>query len=198
MIRGQAASLEIGASITEDDGRPKEKRLMPQANPQADASTLDDDGYRRNVGIVLCNNARQVFWARRVRHDGWQFPQGGMQPAETAEQALFRELQEEVGLDRTHVRVVGRTRDWLHYDLPQEYRRHRQQQPIRGQKQLWFLLELLAPEHHIRLDGSEQPEFDDWRWVDYWSPLEAIVEFKRSVYRDALEELAPLAFPDRR
>jgi putative (di)nucleoside polyphosphate hydrolase len=172
-------------------------RLMSQPDPQPDASTLDGDGYRRNVGIVLCNSRRQVFWARRVRHDGWQFPQGGMRPAESAEQALFRELNEEVGLDRAHVRVVGRTRDWLRYDLPPEYRRHRPQQPIRGQKQLWFLLELLAPEHHIRLDGSERPEFDDWRWVDYWSPLEAIVEFKRGVYRDALEELALLAFPDR-
>lgn len=159
---------------------------------------LDAQGYRHNVAIVLCNARRQVFWARRIRHDGWQFPQGGMRPGETAEQALYRELHEEVGLLPEHVRVLGRTRDWLYYRLPVRYRRAGAQRGFKGQKQVWYLLELTAPEAVISLRASERPEFDAWRWVDYWHPLQEIIEFKRPVYRRALHELAPLILAGRR
>ena len=77
----------------------------------------DRDGYRPNVGIILFNHRNKVFWARRCGHDGWQFPQGGVRADETLEQALYRELKEEVGLDRDHVKVVARTQDWLHAKL---------------------------------------------------------------------------------
>ncbi len=153
---------------------------------------IDKDGYRPNVGIILCNDDGQVFWARRCGRDGWQFPQGGIKYKETAEQALFRELYEEVGLRPRHVQLMGRTRDWLRYDIPREFLRMPQQRPFRGQKQIWFLLRLLGCDTDVRLDASTSPEFDDWRWVDYWSPLESIVAFKRSVYECALNELAPL------
>jgi len=157
---------------------------------------LDDDGYRLNVGMILCNAREQVFWARRINHDGWQFPQGGVRCHETAERALFRELYEEIGLKVEHVEVVGRTREWLRYDLPQRLQRQPRGRFFRGQKQLWFLLRMLGRDSDIHLDISTQPEFDDWRWVDYWMPLEHIVEFKRPVYLRALSELAPLLFDD--
>ena len=81
-------------------------------------SVSDDDGYRPNVGIVLFNSTGQVLWARRSRHDGWQFPQGGIEQGETVEQAAYRELYEEVGLRPQNVELVGRTRNWLRYDVP--------------------------------------------------------------------------------
>lgn len=158
---------------------------------------IDRDGYRPNIGIILTNSEGQVFWARRCGRDGWQFPQGGIKYRETVEEALFRELHEEVGLLPAHVEVMGRTRNWLRYDIPQEFRRTPKPNTgrgrvFRGQKQIWFLLRLLTSESEVCLDATTTPEFDAWRWVDYWSPLDNIVEFKRQVYRLALTELAPL------
>src|SRR5256885_4094555 len=71
---------------------------------------LDRDGFRPNVGIILLNQKNQVFWGKRIRTHSWQFPQGGIDRGETPEQAMFRELHEEVGLMPNHVRVVARTR----------------------------------------------------------------------------------------
>lgn len=155
---------------------------------------VDEDGYRPNVGIVLLNADDRVFWARRIKHDGWQFPQGGVHGDESVEQALFRELYEELGLRAEHVQVIGRTQGWLRYDLPEQYRGRGRGRQVRGQKQVWFLLRLIGRESDIRLDAGARPEFDDWRWVDYWSPLRRVVGFKRQVYRRALAELAPLVF----
>ena len=82
---------------------------------------LDRDGYRPNVAIVIVNARNQVFWGKRIREHSWQFPQGGINPGETPEQAMYRELREEVGLDPDHVRILGRTRDWLRYEVPQHW-----------------------------------------------------------------------------
>jgi putative (di)nucleoside polyphosphate hydrolase len=155
------------------------------------SSKLDSEGYRANVAIVVCNRSAKVLWARRTRRDGWQFPQGGVERDETAEQAAFRELYEEVGLGREHVRLVGRTQSWLKYDVPHFHLSARRGQ-FRGQKQLWFLFQLIGADSDVCLDRVSRPEFDRWRWVDYWDPVDRIVEFKRQVYRRALSELEPL------
>ena len=147
---------------------------------------IDPDGYRPNVGIVLMREDGQVFWARRVRRDGWQFPQGGMNTDETPVEAMYRELQEETGLLPEHVEVLGATPGWLRYRLPTRAIRH-------TEKQVWFLLRLTGDEAHVRLDETDTPEFDHWRWVDFWYPVEHVVVFKRGVYARALRHLAPLA-----
>lgn len=152
---------------------------------------IDENGYRPNVGIVLCNGAGQVFWARRRGQDGWQFPQGGIKFKESPEEALFRELHEEIGLTAQHVQVMGRTREWLRYELPEQLRRTGSMvRGFRGQKQIWFLLRLTGEDADVRLDRGAQPEFDRWRWIDYWDAVDGIVEFKRAVYHAALTELA--------
>lgn len=156
---------------------------------------IDEHGYRPNVGIVLCNSSNRVLWARRASHDGWQFPQGGVRSHETLEQALYRELYEEVGLGQEHVDVLGRTREWLRYKIPEDYRRRVPRGLFRGQKQIWFLLRLLGCDGDVRLDLADRPEFDSWRWIDYWMAVEEIVPFKRDVYRQALAELEPLLTP---
>ena len=157
---------------------------------------IDSDGYRPNVGIILTNSDGQLLWARRVRQDAWQFPQGGIHPEETPEQAMYRELAEEIGLEPDHVSVLGATRGWLRYRLPERFIRRHQKPICVGQKQRWFMLRLIGQERFVRLDLSDKPEFDNWRWVDYWQPLEEVVSFKRTVYKKALQELAPLIFPE--
>jgi putative (di)nucleoside polyphosphate hydrolase len=157
---------------------------------------IDPDGFRPNVGIILSNPGGQLLWARRVGQDAWQFPQGGMRSDETPAEAMYRELGEEVGLLPEHVEVIGATRGWLRYRLPRQYVRRHSNPVCIGQKQVWFLLRILCNDQAVRLDHSERPEFDRWRWVDYWHPLKEVVAFKRKVYRQALKELAPLIFPD--
>ena len=151
---------------------------------------LDRDGFRPNVGIILLNQKNQVFWGKRIRTHSWQFPQGGIDRGETPEQALFRELQEEVGLQPEQVRIVARTRDWLRYEVPDRYIRKDARGHYKGQKQIWFLLQLVVADHVLNLRASTHPEFDAWRWNDYWVPLDSVVEFKRGVYETALTELS--------
>jgi putative (di)nucleoside polyphosphate hydrolase len=154
---------------------------------------IDPDGYRPNVGIILMHPQGQVFWARRVTRDGWQFPQGGMNSDETPLEAMFRELDEEVGLKPHHVEVLGVTPGWLRYRLPRRCVRPGKRPMCIGQKQVWYLLQLKGQEHDVRLDATDTPEFDSWRWVDFWYPLEHVVSFKRRVYAQALKHLAPAA-----
>lgn len=153
---------------------------------------IDFDGYRPNVGIVLVNANGQVFWARRVRRDGWQFPQGGMNTDETPDEAMYRELYEETGLRASQVEVLDSTHGWLRYRLPHRYLRHHEHPRCIGQKQVWFLLRLLEADSALRLDAHETPEFDLFRWVDFWYPAEHVVDFKRDVYERALRHFAPL------
>jgi putative (di)nucleoside polyphosphate hydrolase len=163
-----------------------------------EAEMLDRDGYRPNVGIILCNCRNEVFWGKRVREHSWQFPQGGIKPGETPVQAMYRELQEEVGLLPSHVRILGRTREWLRYDVPAQWLRRDWRGNYRGQKQIWFLLRLIGRDCDVSLRTSDKPEFDAWRWNDYWVPLDSVIEFKRDVYERALNELARYLQRDQR
>ena len=160
---------------------------------------LDKEGYRPNVGIILLNDRNKVFWGKRARQHSWQFPQGGIKQGETPEQAMFRELYEEVGLSPEQVRIVARTREWLRYEVPEQWIRRDLRGNYRGQKQIWFLLRLVGRECDVCLRRSEKPEFDAWRWNEYWVPQDSVIEFKRAVYQAALMELSPYVFrPDRR
>jgi putative (di)nucleoside polyphosphate hydrolase len=154
---------------------------------------IDPDGYRPNVGIVLLNSERQVFWAQRVNNDGWQFPQGGMRTDETPVEAMYRELHEETGLLPPHVKLLGSTPGWLRYRLPRRFQRHFSKPLCIGQKQVWFLLRLEADESALSFTAAEQPEFCDYRWVDFWYPVDNVITFKRRVYQKALSLLEPFA-----
>jgi putative (di)nucleoside polyphosphate hydrolase len=157
---------------------------------------IDRDGFRANVGIVLMHGDGRVFLGRRSGGRGWQFPQGGMRSGEDAEGSLFRELLEETGLQPGDVRLLAQTRHWLRYRLPKRYVRPLQQPLCVGQKQRWFLLQMQTEDSAIRFDRTDQPpEFDRWRWVDFWQPVREVIYFKRPVYTRALHELGEAAYP---
>ena len=157
---------------------------------------IDAEGFRANVGIILCDRRGLVLMGGRVGQDAWQFPQGGIRHEESPEQAMYRELQEEIGLRPDDVAVLGSTADWLRYRLPDQYVRRRMRPLCIGQKQRWFLLRLLVAESCLQLDTTPTPEFDRWRWVNFWQPLRDVIYFKREVYRQALQQLGPIAFPN--
>lgn len=177
---------------------PLPSRLWKNANKWTAEyqALIDRDGFRPNVGIILSNEERRLFWGRRIGQNAWQFPQGGINVDESPAEAMYRELEEEVGLEPHQVTILGYTQGWLRYHLPRRFIRHHCGPICIGQKQVWFLLRVDCPEDSFCLNRSPKPEFDAWRWVRYWQPLHEVVYFKRRVYELALEELAPLLYPE--
>ena len=153
---------------------------------------IDKDGYRKNIGIILCNSKNELLICKRLKEDSWQFPQGGFEKNESSESAMFRELFEEIGLQKNDIAILGKTKKWLKYDLPKKYQRKTNNQLCIGQKQIWFLLRLISNDQSINLCTSKNPEFDAWDWVSEKKPLEIVISFKKNVYVKALNELLPI------
>jgi putative (di)nucleoside polyphosphate hydrolase len=165
-------------------------------NAFMDTDCIDPEGYRANVGIILTNNENKLLLGGRIGAKGWQFPQGGLHAGESSEEAMFRELREEVGLAPNDVDLLGCTRDWLRYRLPDQFIRKKSEPLCIGQKQRWYMLRLIGDDERVQLDKSDSPEFDRWRWVDYWRPVNEVIYFKRRVYALALHELGPLIYEE--
>jgi putative (di)nucleoside polyphosphate hydrolase len=192
---GASSSLVIASASFQIAGKCGK---ISATNNFAGFTMLDREGYRPNVGIILCNAKNEVFWGKRIKEHSWQFPQGGIKRGETPEEAMYRELHEEVGLLPEHVRILGRTRDWLRYEVPMHWIKREWRGSYKGQKQIWFLLRLVGRDSDVSLRASEHPEFDAWRWNSYWVPLDVVIEFKRGVYEQALNELARFIDADRK
>ena len=153
---------------------------------------IDSNGYRSNVGIILLNKKNEVFWGKRIKQDSWQFPQGGINPGESPEQAMYRELTEETGLHPCHVEIVGRTRDWLRYEVPDQWVKREWRGNYKGQKQIWYLLRLVGRDSDVSLRTNVRPEFDAWRWEDMNQLPGLIVEFKRDLYTQVVSRFSHL------
>ena len=159
---------------------------------------IDDEGYRLNVGIVVSNDKQQLVWGRRAaKSGGWQFPQGGVEEGEVTLDCMYRELHEELGLGPNDINIVAESKQWLKYDLPEQFRRYHSTPLVIGQKQRWFLLKLVSPDSAIRLDANRRPEFVEWQWVDYWYALDQIIDFKREIYQQMLAEFEQFIFPEK-
>ncbi len=160
------------------------------------ADWIDEEGYRANVGIILMHDDGRVFLGGRTGNRGWQFPQGGIQQNEPFVEALYRELQEEIGVLPDQVELLGETKDWLRYRLPPQYQRRQSIPACIGQKQRWALLRFRADDDVFRFDSTDEPaEFERFRWADFWDPVREVVYFKKMVYRQALHELGQKVFP---
>ena len=148
-------------------------------------------GYRPCVGLMVAAPGRGVFIGRRIGVvDGWQMPQGGIDPGEAPEEAAMRELEEETGM--TEARIVAAHPKWLRYDLPDWALSRRQRGRWIGQTQKWFLMRYDGDDAGVRLD-RHQVEFEEWRWARPDEVLAAIVNFKRAVYEAVMAELAEKA-----
>ncbi|MBX2806826.1 MAG: RNA pyrophosphohydrolase [Hyphomicrobiales bacterium] len=153
--------------------------------------------YRPCVGVVLINAERKVWIGkRRERFDtqtqSWQMPQGGIDRGEDPAIAALRELAEETGTGNAE--IIGRTDDWLTYDLPPERVGIALKGRYRGQKQIWFAMRYLGGDSDFNIlepPGGHKPEFDDWRWADAQEVIELIVPFKQPVYKAVFEQFRP-------
>lgn len=151
------------------------------------------DKYRNNVAIIVIKKGKVLLLERIGEPGSWQFPQGGIDADEESEVAMWRELAEETGLQQKHCIIQGRTNDYLYYDLPEKNLIAKKLREFKGQKQIWFLVELLADDNVINLNNpttAAQPEFQNWKWISYWSSVRQPIYFKREVYRQALVEMS--------
>jgi len=150
---------------------------------------MTDLPYRPCVGIMLVNAEGQIFTGERIDTPGaWQMPQGGIDEGETPEVAAVRELEEEIGVAPEHVTIIKATQDWVTYDLPEHLLGKAWGGKYRGQKQYWFLMELMAADDVINIDTAH-PEFSQWKWTTPDALVDEIVPFKQAVYTEVVKKL---------
>ncbi len=155
--------------------------------------TNADLPYRPCVGVMMINAEGKVFVGQRRDADvaAWQMPQGGIDDGEDPETAALRELREETGVTSDLVEIIGRTEDWVTYDLPDELMGKIWGGRFRGQKQLWFLMRFHGVDEQIDIETAH-PEFSEWAWLPADELVENIAPFKREVYADVVGRFAGL------
>lgn len=158
-------------------------------------------GYRPCVGIMLVNRHGQAFVAERLdskQHGNghtagyWQMPQGGVDPGEDLLEAALRELAEETGVTEDAIEILGKIKESVFYDLPDNLIGKLWKGKYRGQEQVWFCARFLGEDAQINLEAHDPPEFSRWKWIDPESLPDVIVPFKKDVYRTVLEEFRAL------
>ncbi len=147
--------------------------------------------YRLSVGITLFNQENKVFVGERIDSPGsWQMPQGGIDEGETIEQALFREMMEEIGTDKADILKIHDTP--LYYDFPSHLQRKLFSGAYKGQEQTWIALRFTGTDEDISISSYRYQEFQAWQWVDLDDILNLIVPFKRDTYAEVIESFKEL------
>ena len=154
----------------------------------------EESNYRLNVGLIIVNTYGKVLICKRKNSNQWQFPQGGIDEGESPIEAAKREIFEEVGIKPSKIKVLGKIKDWVKYEIPKELsKKSFKKKGIVGQKQKWFIFKIKS-EACITFVNDPDNEFDDFAWVSYWRPIALIISFKKEVYRNVLAELLPIYF----
>ena len=144
--------------------------------------------YRKCVGMMIINEQKKILVGRRLDHPSgfWQMPQGGIDENENPEEAVWREMMEEIGTN--NAKLIKVSNKWINYEIPIETL---QTLPwgkkYIGQTQKWFAFQFTGKDSDIEV-GTENPEFSEWKWANIDSMVDNIVPIKRKVYATILEE----------
>ena len=144
--------------------------------------------YRKCVGMMIINSKREILVGRRMDHPSgfWQMPQGGIDDNENPEEAVWREMMEEVGTN--NAKIIKISNQWINYEIPSETLKTLPWgKKYIGQTQKWFAFDFLGKDDEINV-STDKPEFDSWKWAKMESMIDNIVPFKRKVYQIILEE----------
>ena len=146
---------------------------------------------RTGVGIVLLNYKNNIFIGKRIDNtkNSWQMPQGGIDQNENFLQAAKRELEEETSIKS--IRLIKELDGWFKYDLPEYLLGKLWKGKYKGQKQKWFVMKFLGKTNEINVK-TKNPEFLDWKWINFSKLPEIAVHFKVDVYKKIKEELISL------
>ena len=144
--------------------------------------------YRRNVGIMILNEKNEILVGKRLDHPSgfWQMPQGGIDDNENPEEAVWREMKEEIGTNNAE--LIKMSSQWVNYEIPQDtLDKLPWGEKYVGQTQKWFVFRFTGQDSNINI-GTENPEFDEWKWAKYESLVDNIVPFKKEIYKKVIEE----------
>ena len=151
---------------------------------------FSEKNYRPCVGIVLINNG-SIFAGQRLdyKSDAWQMPQGGIEANESPIRAAIRELKEETGIKKKHIKIILESKNWINYDLPKELIPKLWNGKFVGQSQKWYAMEFLGSDSDIDIN-TKNPEFSKWQWMTKNKLLDSIVPFKKRVYENILSQFS--------
>ncbi len=146
---------------------------------------MQEKKYRPNVAIIVLAPSYpfecKVLVAQRSDIKGaWQFPQGGIDDGESPQEAMFRELEEEIGTNK--VEIIAQHPAWLEYDFPESVAK--KMAPFCGQSQKYFLVRL-KPGAKIDIN-TPKPEFDDYKFVKIEELNSLVNHFKKDVYNKVI------------